>query len=522
MIDDVASSEIRIPRFLGILIVFSAIHRTFLGSEIKMTTRFIGTLSLVTLFAGNLAGHVNAQKSDPAGAKTLTVEQASELIKRSNSLRLSVTDLSPETAAVLAKYKGELRFEGLTTLSPEVAAALATREGQIDLPKLTALSPAVAKALSATKSSLNLPSVKDLPKDVAEALAPHTGQLMLGVNELSDDVAAALAKHTGEIQVSSLKSLTSVALATRLGQQEYVSLGAARLTPEIARALCPPGNREKFKNHVQFNSGLTELPADVAAAIMAGRSHPSLNSLESISDEAAATWAGPFANIRLFGLKTLTPAAAASLTKGGGIFDIRNFGPEVSDETAAAIAKQMAAGPHRMIDFNGLKKLTSPSLAVALLSRYQQGPHSSLNGVAEITDDVARAVVEFKGKINGLPGLTSLKSAPLATKYAAQPGDLKFAKLTAISDDVAKALASHKGKLDLSGLQSLSPDAAKALASHEGELKLDGLKEISDEAAKALTQTAGAVSLGNLTTASPTATTLLKTNAKILLPAKLK
>ncbi|MCE9525692.1 MAG: hypothetical protein K8R36_06520, partial [Planctomycetales bacterium] len=272
-----------------------------------MTTRFIGTLSLVTLFAGNLAGSVNAQKVDPAGAKTLTVEQASELVKRPNTLRLSVTDLSPEAAAVLAKYKGELRFEGLMTLSPEAAAALVTREGQIDLPKLTALSPAVAKALSATKSSLNLPSVKDLPKDVAEALAPHTGQLILGVTELSDDVAAALAKSKGDLRLSSLKSLTSLALATKLGQQEFVFLGGVtRLTPEIAKALCPPSNREKFKNHVQLIIGLTEMPADVAAAIMAGRSHPSLNSLESISDEAAATWSGPFANIRLFGLKTLT------------------------------------------------------------------------------------------------------------------------------------------------------------------------------------------------------------------------
>ena len=407
-------------------------------------------------------------------------------------------DLPSEVAVVLAKYKGELRFDALTTLVPEAAAALAIREGALDLFRLTSLSPAVAKALSAAKGPLNLSSVKELPAEAAEALSAHTGQLSLGVTELSDDAAAALAKHTGEIQVSSLKSLTSLALATRLGQQEYVSLGAARLTPEIARALCPPGNREKFKNHVQFNSGLTELPADVAAAIMAGRSHPSLNSLESISDEAAATWAGPFANIRLFGLKTLTPAAAASLTKGGGIFDIRNFGPEVSDETAAAIAKQMASGPHRMIDFNGLKKLTSPALAVALLSRYHGGPHSSLNGVAEITDDVAKALAEYKGKLNGLPSLTSLTSAPLAAKYAAQPGDLKFAKLTTISDDVAAALATHKGKLDVSGLKSLSVPAARAFAAHEGDLVLDGLEEIGDEAAESLAKAIGPVSLKGL------------------------
>ena len=219
---------------------------------------------------------------------------------------------------------------------------------------------------------------------------------------------------------------------------------------------------------------------------MAGRGHISANSLETISDEAAAAWAGPFANIRLFSLKKLSPAAGAALAKGSGIFDIRTFGQELSDETAEAIAKQMAAGPHRMIDFNGLKKLSSPLFAVAVLRRYQQGPYSTLNGVAEITDDVARALAEYKGNLNGLPSLKSLKSAALAAKYAAQPGDLKFAKLTTISDDVAKALATHKGKLDLSGVQSLSDEAAKALAKHEGEVVLTGLTTVTESAAAAL------------------------------------
>jgi len=486
-------------------------------------SRFITTLSLMTLLGGILLERVNGQIIDPTQAKMLTAEQAAELLKRPNSLQLSVTELSPEAAAVLAKYKGEFRFDALTTLSPEAAAALAAREGQIDLPKLTSLPPAVAKALSAAKGTLNLSGVKDLPTNVAEALSAHAGQLSLGVGELLDDAAAALAKHKGELRLRNLKSLTSLVLAERLGQQEWLFLDeVTRLTPEIAKAICPPSNRVKFKNHVQLYIGLTELPADVAAAIMAGRCHISMNSLESISDETAAAWAGLFANIRLFGLKSLSPAAAASLTKGTGIFDIRSFGPEVTDETAAAIAKQMAAGPHRQIDFNGLKKLTSAPLAVALLSRYQQGPHSTLNGVAEITDDVAKALVDFKGKISGLPSLTSLTSAPLASKYAAQPGDLKFAKLTAISDEVAQALASHKGKLDLGGLQSLSSGAAKALASHEGELKLDGLNEISDEAAKALAPAVGSVSLGNLTTVSPSAAALLKANPMITFPARLK
>ena len=449
-------------------------------------SRFLAALALVALLGGSL-GRANAQNVDPARAKVLSVEQATELLKKPNSLQVGVTDLSPEVATVLATYKGELRFESLTTLSPETAAALATRPSQIDLPKVAALTPAVARTLATTKGMLNLPGVKELPADVAKELAAHAGRLALGVTELSDEAAAALAKHRGDLRLSGLKGLTSLVLAERLGQQEWLFLDSVtKITPEIAKAICPPENRVKYKNHVQLYIGLTELPADVAAAIMAGRGHVSLGSLETISDEAAAAWSGPFANIRLFGLKKLSPAAGASLAKGSGIFDIRGFGPELSDETAEAVAKQMAAGPHRMIDFNGLKKLSSPPFAVAVLRRYQQGPHSTLNGVAEITDDVGKALAEYKGNLNSLPGLTALKSAPLAAKYAAQPGDLKFAKLTALSDDVARAFATHKGKLDLSGLQVLSDEAAKALARHDGEVVLTGLTTLSESAAATL------------------------------------
>ena len=68
--------------------------------------RFLTTIALVMLLSVLVQGQVHAQKVDPKRAKTLTVEQATELLKQPNSLQLSVTDLSPEVAAVLAKYKG--------------------------------------------------------------------------------------------------------------------------------------------------------------------------------------------------------------------------------------------------------------------------------------------------------------------------------------------------------------------------------------------------------------------------------
>jgi len=470
---------------------------------IRLSTRSLA-FAFIALGLLVIVLDADAQGIDATRLKTLTAEQATDLVKQSKPLRLAVTELSPEVATVLAGSKAELHFDALATLTPESAAALAKCEGSLGLPKLAELSPAAAKAL-----------------------APHTGVLMLGLKELSDETAAALAKRAGDTRLDSLTSLTSLVLAERLGRQTVVWLGSVkRITPEIARALNPPADlKARDKDGKQpyrwIDIGLTELSPEAGAAIVASRHGFGMHSLESITPEAAASMSGPFTNMRIWGLKTISPATATALASGNGILDIRSFGPELTDETARALAKQIQTPPCRCVDLNGLKKLTSPSLAVAALRR-EGGPHSSLNGVAEITPAVAQALADCKDRIQVLPSLTSLTSAALAAKYARQPGDVNFKKLASIPDDVAKALATQKGKLDLSGVQSLSAEAAKAFATHEGELKLDGVKEISDEAAKALAQAVGAVSLSNLTTASPEAAGMLKGNAKIALPAKLK
>ena len=472
-------------------------HLLIRSSTRSLAFAFIALGSLVIVL------DADAQGIDATRLKTLTAEQATDLVKQSKPLRLAVTELSPEVATVLASSKADLYFDALATLTPESAAALAKCEGSLGLPKLAELSPAAA-----------------------EALAPHTGVLMLGLKELSDETAAALAKRAGDTRLDSLTSLTSLVLAERLGRQTVVWLGSVkRITPEIARALNPPADlKARDKDGKQpyrwIDIGLTELSPEAAAAVVGSRHGFSMHSLESITPEAAAAMSGPPTNMRIWGLKTLSPATAVALVSGGGILDIRSFGPELTDETAEAIAKQMQTGPCPAFDFGGLKKLTVPEFALLVVGRANL--HGGLGGVAELSDDVARALAESKDNLKPLPSLTSLTSAALAAKYARQPGDVNFKKLASLPDDIAKALATHKGKLDLSGVQSLSAEAAKALAGHEGELKLDGVKEISDDAAKALAQAVGAVSLGSLEKASPAAAAVLKTNTKILLPAKLK
>jgi hypothetical protein len=461
---------------------------------IRSLTRSLA-FAFIVLGSLVIALDAEAQGLDATRFKTLTAEQATDLVKQSKPLRLAVTELSPEVAAILAGSKAELHFDALTTLTPESAAALAKREGILSLPKLAELSPAAAKAL-----------------------APHTGVLVLGLKELSDETAGALAKRVGDTRLDSLPSLTSLPLAERLGKQTVVWLASVRrITPEIARALNPPVDLKDGKlSYRWIDIGLTELSPEAGAAIVGSRHGFSMHSLESITPEAATALASPFTNMRMWGLKTISPATATALAKTRGILDIRMFGPELTDDSARAFAAQMQTGPCPAFDFGGLKKLTVPEFALLVVGRANL--HGGLGGVAELSDDVARALAESKDNLKPLPSLTSLTSAALAAKYARQLGDVNFKKLASLPDDVAKALATHKGKLDLSGLKSLSVPAARAFAAHEGDLVLDGLEEIGDEAAESLAKAIGPVSLKGLKKASPAARVALGANPKISLP----
>lgn len=373
-----------------------------------------------------LATAPEVRANDLSLLKSLTVDQAAALVKQGKPLGLAVTELPPDVAAALAGAKTELRLNALTEIGPEAAFAVAKHEGQILLPKLAALTPAGARALATHAGELHLPAVTELSPEVATGLAPHAGLLVIGVKELSDEAAAALAKHVGDLRLDGLTSLTSLPLAERVGRQTVVWLGSLRrISPEIARAVSPPVDlKDKSLGYRWIDIGLTELSPEAAAAFVGSRHGFSMHSLESITPEAATALASPFTNMRMWGLKTISPETAAALAKTRGILDIRSFGPELSADEEPAFAAQMQTGQYPAIDFGSLRKLTVPEFAVLVV-----GPanlHGGLGSVAELGDDAARALAESTHPLKPLPGLTSLTSAALAARYAAQPGDAMF------------------------------------------------------------------------------------------------
>jgi hypothetical protein len=154
------------------------------------------------------------------------------------------------------------------------------------------------------------------------------------------------------------------------------------------------------------------------------------------------------------------------------------------------------------LTLNGLPQLSSE--AAALIAGSEGVEHWELNGLSEISNELAREICKhgnhgefFGGGLLCLDGLCTLHEdvALLLAKYG---GQLSLCGLTELSPELAKILAFHEGTLLLNGLINLPPLVAAALAKQEGILGLDGLATISSEVAEELARHEHKLSLNGL------------------------
>ena len=167
-----------------------------------------------------LATHVGNLRL-PALERLDSPELARKLAGQWGELKVGVTELSPEIAAILATNEGVfedrtrpgvvtrradqsrsvLWFAGLKTLEPASSVALAGHQGVLVLNELTELSPEAAAALARRKGgSLILNGLERLSPETAAALAAYDGEIALrGLRDLSPEVATALAAHRGRL-----------------------------------------------------------------------------------------------------------------------------------------------------------------------------------------------------------------------------------------------------------------------------------------------------------------------------------
>ena len=117
--------------------------------------------------------------------------------------------LTPETARVLALYKGHLMMNGLAALDAATAKALAAFKGDgLSLDGLAAIDAAVARALAETTWCAHLPKVKAIDADTAEVLAQVQCDVLFldSLTALDADTAKSLTKFKGDAMY--LRSLT--------------------------------------------------------------------------------------------------------------------------------------------------------------------------------------------------------------------------------------------------------------------------------------------------------------------------
>jgi hypothetical protein len=211
------------------------------GAQLAKNT---GELSLkrVTAIADSAAG-------------CLAVRETPALIDSFVANHALLPKLSPEKAALLARYRVDLNLDRLTHLTDEAAAELGAHVGKLSLNGLYDLSPRAAKGLAQRQGhwKLSLDGLRKIGVKAAGNLAKHPGKLTLnGLVELPDSIAEQLVDHEGwAIELNGLTVLTdSVAtiLASRrapwrlslmgLKSLSDFSRGALSALPEISLSSC--------------------------------------------------------------------------------------------------------------------------------------------------------------------------------------------------------------------------------------------------------------------------------------------
>lgn len=235
------------------------------------------------------------------------------------------------------------------------------------------------------------------------------------------------------------------------------------------------------------------LTVQQAEAIVAGESGVSVVGVTELSVEAAQVLSQfSKGDLRLNRVRTITP------------------------EVARALAPQGKKGVTLWL---GLTTIT-PEVAKALAA-HSRGM-LALNGLDDVSTDVASELAKFRGKLT-LNGLRSL-SRETAVELANHRSKFTLFGLTEISDDVAEALSKHRSTMLLNGLTKLTsaPLAASMLRSNDGFLNLSKVQTISDDVAKVLAEYQGTkpIRLTGLTELSPANTDLLRSNPRIALPSR--
>jgi hypothetical protein len=275
------------------------------------------------------------------------------------SLSVKIPDLvqlTLEEARLLSKHVGILSLPALKTISPEVARELVKHAGLVELDGLEHCSPALAEALMTGGCGLSLGGLTSLTVELAQIFSSrntttpergNTGMRLAGLAGLNLEAARALNKYPG-----------------------CLSLGCPTLTAEVAQALVAENG------YTLTLSQLTELPADLAAALSEFPGDLRLPAVESLCPEAAKAIASHRGDVlALNGVRSMSPEVAQCLAghRGTlGLYGLKRASQDVLD------ALKNHDGPVVLGIDGGRTLRQSASPVVGLITASQSPSHKGI------------------------------------------------------------------------------------------------------------------------------------------------
>jgi hypothetical protein len=225
--------------------------------------------------------------------------------------------------------------------------------------------------------------------------------------------------------------------------------------------------REQILSHIQGLSELTDEHLAEVEAVCKSEESLFISPIDGISDLVAVALSEHRGRYLSLGVSSLSNEAARALGEYNGTLVLDRL-PFLSVEVARALC-----GVGGTVDQR----------------KQPRGRSLSLNGLQEISPEVALALAEYDGTIS-LRGLTSL-SEEVACVFTQNGGALLRSYMEALEGmgdehfGVASAAAKTFQNINLDHLNFISPKAASAFARFEGVLSLDGLKSISNNTVRA-------------------------------------
>ena len=469
--------------------------------------------------SGLTSNLLRVQSLSAKSSEEITVQQARSLVQqieaesRFGILQLSGTHaIYSETAAVLARFRGEMLILGLKSLSPEVAQTLANSQAAtVWLHSLTSVTPETAETLAQMPAqlvlsglveldsiplaeklarrpgALSFPWLKRITPEVALALGRNPRSLTLGgLTDVAPEVQDKLAEAVGALTLPNLTSLDSTLLTKKLaaGFSQSVLLPAVR-TLSVEQA------QEIASVRRNFFLGGTFLPLAVMTEEIATvfANNPGAGRLELSGGQLA----DPAFRILVQSLISI------------GLPDVESLNSEQVRilATASDVVPGGPFGKQKKISLPRLTTLDSPLLAETLLRC-----SSDFGGVTTISPAAAAALASVSdGEVTN----------PNGTVRALPPPFLSFPSLEQLPPETARLLMTRPwSAISLPALQDASVETVRSLVRQTSHLTL-GLTALSPELASAFGEMASnTVDLGGGTLTFPDLAELSPEAARIL------